>query len=364
MVPFVAPEALARRVGREQLLRLGANESSFGPSPRALAAMREAVEQANWYGDPESADLREALAAKHHCRAASICVASGIDDLLGLLVRAYVGSGGIALATRGTYPTFGFHVVGFGGRLETVSYTGEGKVDVKALVRSADILRPSLVYMANPDNPSGTFIGKEEVLWLRDRLPPESMLLLDEAYADFAQPHELPDEPWTEGGSHALHPSVVRVRTFSKAYGMAGARIGYAIAGNDTIATLQKIRHHYGVNRTAQAGALAALDDSAFIERVIAENEAGREEYYRIAAGLGLRYLPSRTNFVTIEIGSRSEAEAVVGAMLERGVFIRKPGAPPLDGFVRVSVGTPAERAAFADAFAEALGKDNANVPA
>jgi histidinol-phosphate aminotransferase len=128
---------------------------------------------------------------------------------------------------------------------------------------------------------------------------------------------------------------------------MAGARVGYALASREAIATFQKIRNHFGVNRTAQIGALAALDDQAFVARVVDEVARGREEYHAFGRRIGVRTLPSHTNFVCFEIGTRQAAEAAVHGLLERGVFVRKPGQPPIDGFIRVTVGTPAERAIF-----------------
>jgi histidinol-phosphate aminotransferase len=347
MTPFVAPEELARRVGRTELLRLGANESAFGPSPRAIAAMREAVTLTSWYGDPESLELRAALAARHRCAIEEVVVASGIDDLMGLIVRGYCAPGAACVATRGTYPTLFYHLNGFGGRAEFAEPDENGGLVPENIVAAVRRSGAKLVYVANPDNPSGSFAGRATVSALRDALPDDVLLFLDEAYADFVSPGELPPD--------AIDPRTIRTRTFSKAYGMAGARIGYALASAGVIATFQKLRLHFGVNRTAQIGALAALDDDAFMRGVIAEVERGRGEYHALAAAHSLPSLPSRTNFVCIGIGSKPEAEAMVAALLELGVFVRKPWAPPIDGFIRVTVGTVADRAAFAERFAEAL---------
>jgi len=345
--PFVAPEELARRVGRESLLRLGANESAFGPSPRAIAAMREAAAFASWYGDPESLALRAALARRHRCTVDEIVVASGIDDLMGLIVRAYCGPGEACVATRGTYPTLFYHLNAYGARAEFAEPNEAGGIVPEAIVDAVRRTGAKLVYVANPDNPSGAFVDRATLAALRDALPGDVLLFLDEAYADFVRSDRLPAD--------AVDPRTIRTRTFSKAYGMAGARIGYAIASAEAIATFQKLRLHFGVNRTAQIGALAALEDDAFLRGVVAEVERGREEYRALAERHGLRSLPSSTNFVCVEIGTRAEAEAMVGVLLEMGVFVRKPWAPPIDGFIRVTVGTAAERAAFAEIFAEAL---------
>jgi histidinol-phosphate aminotransferase len=345
--PFVGPEELARRVGRSELIRLGANESAFGPPPAALAAMRTEIVHPSWYGDPESAELRAALAARHAVHADEIIVGSGIDDLLGLVVRAYLGDGEVAAVTHGTYPTFAYHVTGFGSRIAAVPYRDDYGVDLPALAALARRERARLVYLANPDNPSGSFARADEVEAFLAALPAQSLVVLDEAYADFVPERALP----APNGD----PRVVRMRTFSKAYGLAGARIGYALAPRETIATLGKIRNQYGVNRTAQIGALAALGQREFIAGVVAEVARGREEYAALGARLGVRTIPSTTNFVCFDLGSRGRAEAMVEALLENGIFIRKPGAPPLDGFIRVTVGAQAERAAFAEVFGDLL---------
>jgi len=337
--PFVGPEQLMREGGHTALLRLGANESSFGPSPKAVEAMAAELPHLSWYGDPESYDLRAALAAKHECSIENVCVGSGIDDLMGLAVRAFMSPGDVALTTRGTYPTFNYHVIGYGGRLETVDYRSDGYLDVDALAERAQEIRPSIVYFANPDNPSGTLLPPEDVVRLFSKLPRESLLFLDEAYADFVDDERIP--------AGLVHGRILRARTFSKAYGMAGARIGYTISTARNVATFQKIRLHYGVNRNAQIGALAALSDEAFRLSVVDDVAQGRADYYAIAKKLGRGYLESCTNFVCIDFGTNERATAVMNALLARGVFIRKPAAPPLDRFVRISVGTPPERAEF-----------------
>ncbi|HZZ65415.1 MAG TPA: aminotransferase class I/II-fold pyridoxal phosphate-dependent enzyme [Candidatus Baltobacteraceae bacterium] len=339
VTPFIGPEELMREGGHPSLLRLGANESMFGPSARAVAAMAAELPRISWYGDPESFDVREALALRHGCSIDEISVGAGIDDLMGLAVRAFIAPGGRALATRGTYPTFSYHVTGFGGALETVPYRQDGFVDVDALIERAKALRPGIVYLANPDNPSGTVLSAAQVERLFAALPRESLLFLDEAYADFVEGASAP--------ASQIHPRLVRVRTFSKAYGMAGARIGYAIAAARNVRTFQKIRLHYGVNRNAQIGALAAFADTEFHRYVVREVAAGREEYYRLAQSLGRGALRSAANFVCIDFDTNDRATAVMNALLARGVFVRKPGAPPLDRYVRVSVGTAAERAEF-----------------
>ncbi len=345
--PFIGPEQLMRETGHRELLRLGANESAFGPSPKAVAAMAAELERLSWYGDPESLDLRDALAKKHSCLAEQIVVGSGIDDLMGLAVRAFVAPQSVALTSLGTYPTFNYHVIGYGGQLVRVPYSDDGTPDLGALLAQARHTRAAVVYLANPDNPSGRFIPRSDVAEFYRALPDDSLFLLDEAYADFVDEDALL-EPYFED-------RLIRMRTFSKAYGMAGARIGYALTSARNVQTFQKIRLHYGINRNAQVGALASLDDDEFRQRVVAQTAQAREEYYALARALGLGYVESHTNFVCIDLGSAERAANVMNELLRRAVWIRKPGAPPLDRYVRVSAGTAPMRAAFADAFQSVL---------
>ncbi|MGH7715428.1 MAG: aminotransferase class I/II-fold pyridoxal phosphate-dependent enzyme, partial [Vulcanimicrobiaceae bacterium] len=263
------------------------------------------------------------------------------------VVRTFCAPGSVALDTEGTYATFAYHVAASGAQLRTVPYRSDGTNDIERLIDVTRRERPKMIYLANPDNPSGTFTESQEIAALRDALLPDQVLVLDEAYADFVPPQRLM--------TPLIDPQVIRMRTFSKAYGLAGARIGYAICDPGIAQTFQNIRQHFGVNRNAQIAALASLEDEDFIRGVVAEVERGREEYYALAARHGLRSVQSLTNFVCIEIGTKDEANAFLEELLRRGVFLRKPGAPPLDGYVRVTVGTADERRRFAEIFAAAL---------
>ena len=345
--PFIGPERLMRENGLTELVRLGANESAFRPSPRAVEAMTADLDRLSWYGDPDSYALRDALAAKHGCAMEQIVVGCGIDDLMGLTVRAFVDAGDVAVASLGTYPTFTYHVVGFGGRIETVPYTQAGEPDLDALIARAQRVRPSVVYLANPDNPSGAFFSGEKIARFYEALPSETLLFLDEAYADFVEPAQLPQLGFED--------RLVRVRTFSKAYGLAGARIGYALTTPRNAALFEKIRLQYGVNRNAQIGALAAIGDPGHLAWAVRETEASRDDYHALARELGVASLPSLTNFVCIDMGDAQRATLVMKELLRRGVWVRKPGAPPLDRYIRVSAGTADMRDTFAQALRDVL---------
>ncbi len=347
-VPFVGPETQERARRAKFRARIGANESVFGPSPKAIAAMRQAAADAWMYCDPENHDLKAALARHHGVAPENIVVGEGIDALLGYLVRMTVEPGSAVVTSRGAYPTFNFHVTGYGGRLVFVPYKAD-REDPDALLAAAVRERPRLVYIANPDNPMGSWLSADELQPLIDGMPDGSLLLLDEAYSDTAPADAMPP-------IDVANPSVLRLRTFSKAYGLAGARIGYAIGAAEVIQSFDKIRNHFGVNRIAQVGALAALGDQAYLRETLGGIAAAREEIVRIAATNGLEALPSATNFVAIDCGRDGAfAKAVLQQLIAADVFVRMPGVAPLDRCIRVSAGTASDLAVLADALPKAL---------
>ncbi|WAJ26628.1 pyridoxal phosphate-dependent aminotransferase [Antarcticirhabdus aurantiaca] len=347
-VPFVGPEALERRMGIRFRARLGANESVFGPSPRAAEAMARAAAGSWAYGDPELSELREALAHKHGLTRAHISVGEGIDGLLGHLVRLTCEPGDRVVTSLGAYPTFNYHVAGHGARLDLVPYRNDHE-DVEALIERARTLRPKLLYFANPDNPTGSWAEASTVRRLIDETPAETILVLDEAYGDFAPEGTLPP-------SDLLRPNLLRFRTFSKAYGMAGVRIGYVFGDPASAVQFDKVRNHFGVSRIAQAGALAALGDDRFLRDTIERVARARDRIGAIARANGLAPLPSATNFVAIDAGrDGTYARALLDAVLRRGVFIRMPGVAPLDRLIRVTVGRDEDLDLFAEALAGAL---------
>lgn len=348
LVPFVGPETQERAKGAAFAARLGANESGYGPSPLAVKAMAEAASSCWMYGDPENFDLREALAAKHGVSRSNIVVGEGIDGLLNYLVRMMVGPGDAVVTSDGAYPTFNFHVTGFGGQLHKVPYDGNHE-DPAALIAKAAEVSAKLIYLANPDNPMGSWHEAAPIQQMIDTVPDGSLLVLDEAYIELAP----------EGTAPAIDPAdprVIRMRTFSKGQGMAGARVGYAIAHEDLIRSFDKVRNHFGMSRIAQAGALAALADPDWITQVRAKVDASKAEIARIAQQNGLTPLPSATNFLTIDCGAGGDlARAIVRELGQRGIFIRMPFVAPHDRCIRISCGTEADHAALEAALPEAL---------
>lgn len=347
-VPFVGPETQERQRGAPFVARLGANESLFGPSPRAVEAMAQAAGEVWMYGDPENHDLRHALADHHGVSPDNIVVGEGIDGLLGYLVRLMVGPGDAVVTSEGAYPTFNYHVAGFGGALHKVAYRGDHEDPATLFAKAAEV-NAKLVYLANPDNPMGSWHSGSDIVAALDDLPAGCLLVLDEAYVECAP-------EGTAAPIAADDPRVIRMRTFSKVYGMAGARVGYAIAAPGLISAFNKVRNHFGVNRVAQAGALAALEDDAWLADVQRRIADARTRIGQIARESCLVPLPSATNFVAIDCGRDGVfAKAVLDALVVQGIFVRMPFAAPQNRCIRVSCGEAADLDAFAAALPNAL---------
>lgn len=352
-VPFVGPETQERTRGARFAARLGANENGFGPSPRAIAAMQAAAGDQWMYGDPESHDLKAALAMHHNVPVANIVVGEGIDGLLGYLVRLLVEPGDGVVTSDGAYPTFNYHVAGFGGVLTKVPYAGNHE-DPQALVEAARRTRAKLIYLANPDNPMGSWHGGAVIEAMIDALPPGTLLVLDEAYVEFAPQGTAPRIDPED-------PRVIRLRTFSKAYGLAGARVGYGIGARGLIRSFDKVRNHFGMNRAAQIGALAALDDSEWLAQTQGNVAGARDRIATLGADCGLMALPSATNFVALDCGADGAfARRVLDGTVARGAFIRMPFIAPHDRCIRISVGTEADLSVLATALPEALAEARA----
>ena len=347
-VPFTGPEALERRTSQPFRARLGANESLFGPSPLATEAMAKAAQDVWMYGDPENHDLKTVLAAHHHVSPANVVVGEGIDALLGLLVRLMIGHGDAVVTSDGAYPTFNFHVAGFGGQLHKAPYKADHE-DPEALLALAHQINAKLIYLANPDNPMGSHHPAATIKAMIDALPEGTLLILDEAYIDFAPAGTAPQIA-------ADDPRVIRLRTFSKAHGLAGLRLGYALAAPDLALAFDKVRNHFGIGRIAQAGGIAALSDTGHLTRLHAWAETGRQRLAMLARAHGLTPLRSATNFVTMDAGrDGTHAKALVEALATLGVFVRMPGVAPLNRCIRVSLGDAEAMDVFAETLPQAL---------
>ncbi len=353
LVPFIGPEAMERARGRPFRARLGANESVFGASPKAVAVMREAALE-NWkYSDPENYELRSAIAAYHGVPIECIVIGEGIDGLLGLTCSLFLTPGCGVVTTDGAYPTFNFHVLAHGGKVHPVPMRAF-REDVSRLIETAKETSSRLIYVSNPNSPMGTWWSAAEIDAFIAALPSETLLILDEAYCDTAP-------EGTTSPIDVSNPQVVRYRTFSKAYGLAGARIGYAIAERSLIEAFDKVRNHYGINRVGQLGARAALLDQDYLKEAVMRIGASRMRIAAIAEANGLSSLASAASFVAVDCGADGAfAVRVLQGLLDRDVFVRKPSAKGLDHFIRISCGRNEDLDILAEALSDVLARVHA----
>ena len=332
--PFPGLKALERRLGRRIPHRLGSNEGLDMPH-RALAARfgDEFAELARAYGDAEALGVRQRLHDALGSPLESLLVDAGADSLIALTLRACCEPGSPVIASAGTYPTFGYFAAGQGCRLNEVAYQDAPGLlgpDLEALAERAHREEAHLVYLANPDNPGGHLHGDAAVLALRDALPDSCTLLLDEAYHDFRRDAAAPS-------AGAVWPGVIRLRTFSKAHGLAGLRIGYAIAEPEALAMLAKVRIHYAVSSLALSAAETVLDNPDETRAHVATVIACRERLTERLRGLGGDVPTSDTNFIAVRLADAERAASIHRQLLDAGTLVHRPAHPALGHVLRIS---------------------------
>jgi len=345
-VPGLPIEEVARELGLSGVIKLASNENPYGPSPKVVAAANAALAQLHRYPDGSAFHLTRALAAHLGVTAAQLCLGNGSNELLDLVARTYWRPGDTALTSANSFVVYRLAMAVLGAECRTVEMVND-TYDLDALAAAVDATT-RLLFIANPNNPTSTAITATGLRRLLDRLPESCLCALDEAYFEYRDPHADPVDGVAllkEG-----YPLVV-FRTFSKAYGLAGLRIGYCVAPVAIAADLNRVREPFNTNRVAQAAALAALADPDHVAQVVARN--GRERA-RLTAGLralGLEPPPSQANFVYCDL--HRPAAPIHDAMLRAGVILRPVGATA----IRITVGLPEENDRALAALATALGE-------
>lgn len=341
-------EEVARELGlpAEDVIKLASNENPLGPSRLALAALRKALGQVNLYPDGSAFYLKQRLAAKLELTPANLILGNGSNDLIEFLGHALLSPDAEVVVSQYCFAVYPIVTALFGAKLVTVPARNYGH-DLDAMLAAIGP-RTRIVFVANPNNPTGTRVPNEELARFVEAVPPGVVVALDEAYIEFAeQPLDL--VPLVRGGGKM---NLILLRTFSKIYGLAGLRIGYGLGHPDLIAALEKIRQPFNTNMLAQTAALAALDDVAHVEKTRRINARGLKFYARTFRRLGLEFVPSAANFILVRTG---DGQRVFGELQKLGVIVRPMGGYQLPEWIRISVGTPAENARCADALAKVL---------
>jgi histidinol-phosphate aminotransferase len=344
--PYIGGESKVEGVAR--VIRLASNESALGPSPRAMEAYRALAGELHRYPDGGSIELRRAIAKRHGLDAARIVCGTGSDELISLLARAYSGPGDEVIYSRHGFLMYPIAAQSAGAK-PVAAPEKNLTADVDGILERVNE-RTRLVYLANPNNPTGTFLPRDEVKRLHAGLPKSTLLVIDAAYAEFVTRNDY--EPGVELVDGA--ENVVMLRTFSKIYALAALRLGWAYCSAAVADVLNRVRGVFNVNLPAQAAALAALDDVAAVDRARTHNDIWRPWLEREVAALGLAPTPAVANFVLIRIGeSQADAEAAFSFLQSRGILTRKMGAYGLPGYIRISIGLEEEMQAVVAALAD-----------
>ncbi len=329
-------EEVAREHGLEveAILKLASNENPLGPSPIALKAIRKALQRINLYPDGNAFYLKQKLAAKLGVTPAHLILGNGSNEVLELVGHALLGPGTEVVVSQYCFAVYPIVTALFGARLVVVPAKNYGH-DLDAML-AAITPQTRVVFVANPNNPTGTWVSRDALARFVDAVPSGVVLLLDEAYIEFL-PEPLDLLPAVRGGTK---PNLLLLRTFSKIYGLAGLRLGYGIGHPEFIAALEKTRQPFNVNSLAQTAALAALDDTRHVERTRRITWRGLRFYERWFKRLGLEFVPSAANFILVRVG---DGQRVFAEMQKLGVIVRPMASYQLPEWIRITVGTPTQ---------------------
>lgn len=353
-VPGKPVEEVERELGLTDVIKLASNENPLGPSPLAVKALENTWRRLHHYPDGNCFYLKEALAAKLQLDPEQLLFGNGSDEILGLLCQTYINPGDEGLTVQPTFSEYEFALRVMGGKPRYVPLQGKDFAFDPEVLAAALNERTRLIFLSNPNNPTGSMLSRGDLEILCERLPGGVLVVLDEAYYEFARDPEYPDsvELLRQG-----YPVVV-LRTFSKVYGLAGLRIGYGAAPVPVAADLHRAREPFNVNTAAQVAARAALEDRDHVERSLQLVLEGRQQIQSGLAQLGLQAVPTQANFYFVDL--KRDCQAVFKRLLHRGVIVRTGDIFGFPTYIRVSYGTAAQN----DRFLEALSAVLAELPA
>ena len=326
-------------------IKLSSNENPYGPSPKAIAAYEEAIKKLNRYPDANATELREAIAEVHGIDAAKIVCGAGSDELIGLLVNAYAGPGDEVLYCEHGFLMYKIYTLGAGATPVEAPETGK-KADVDRILASVTP-NTKIVFLANPNNPTGTYLPEQEVARLRAALPQNIILAIDAAYAEC-----VTAEDYEAGLKLALStPNTVMLRTFSKVYGLPALRLGWMVADTAIIDVINRLKGPCNTSYAAQMAGIAAMRDTAYTEQQKQLNAKERESLTKALEALGLVVYPSEANFVLVEFGTAEKAGNICKKLVdEHGIYVREVGNYKLPTCLRITVGTTEENKLLLDA--------------
>jgi len=352
LVPYPPGKPLSelkRELGISDAIKLASNENALGPSPCAMDAIREALPEMHRYPDGGVFYLRRALSERLDVAPEQLVFGNGSNELIELLVRTFGGPQAGILTSQSTFVVYRLIAQAAGIPFEAAPMPRESLTfDLDAIAERVTAAT-RLIFLCNPNNPTGTMFPPAQLESFLERVGDEPIVVLDEAYIEYVRPDWRPNAL----SIVARRPRTVVLRTFSKAYGLAGVRIGYGITSAAIANYLERVRQPFNTNHLAQVGALAALDDNDHLERVLASTQEGMDLLVRGLSSLGLNPVPSHTNFVLFQV--KCDGREVFDALLRKGVIVRPMHAYELPNHLRVNVGLPEENQRFLDALTQVV---------
>ncbi len=344
---------LARERGLKKISKLASNENPLGPSPFAIKEMTQGLWELHRYPDSHGYELKNKLASFWKLRKSNIILGNGSEGIMAYIARAFIQPGDEVLTSANTF--IGFYVLAssVGAKLKTVPLTKDYKYDVEAL-KNGITEKTKVIYIANPNNPTGTYITKKEFDYLMDYVPEYCIVILDEAYFEFAIEHDdYPDS------MDYRYDNVITTRTFSKAHGLSGIRVGYGFAHEFFIENLSKVKLPFEPNLIGQLGAIGALDDRPHLKRTLQNNRTLYKETMNFLRGHDFDPIESVTNFITFRTGSEEASNEMYELLLNHGVIVRPLAANAMPGYIRVSIGTRDEMDHYYEAMEDILPRWN-----
>lgn len=350
ITPYLAGkpiEEIKRQLGLKEIIKLASNENPLGPSPKAMEAIKKNLSGANRYPDSQGYYLRKKLGRYLNVKPANIVLGNGSDELIDIIIKTFVEDDENIITADTTFLEYEV-IAQVNGRRIITAPLRYFKYDLEAIHKKID-KNTKLIFISNPNNPTGTYVTKYEFEDFMRGLPGNTLLVLDEAYDTFIDVDDFP-----RGLNYIHNKNVILLKTFSKAYGLAGLRIGYAVASAELASYMEKARQPFNVNMLAQVGAAAALDDKKFLRRTRKTIFTGKGYLYDALAKLGIAYVPTVANFILIDVGR--DGVGVFQDMLKYGVIVRDMHQYGLKNFIRVTIGTKKENERFIKVLKKVIG--------
>ncbi len=348
-VPGKPIEEVQRELGISDVIKLASNENPLGPSPKAVEAILETVSSIQRYPDGNAFKLKNAIAEKYEVEHSNILTANGSDESIKLVAEAYLNPGEEVIIPWPSFSEYEFAAKIMGGRCIVSPLDKEFRLDLEDMVKKVTP-ETKVIFVCNPNNPTGTIVGREEVEKFLSRVPGDVLVVFDEAYCEYVNDDRYMD---TVDLVKQEIPNIIVLRTFSKIYGLAGLRAGYALGPKNVIASIEKVREPFNVNIFAQAAGAAAITDADHVRNSRETNESGKQYLYREFEKMGLKYTPTEANFIWVDTGK--DSRGLFENLLKKGVIIRTGNIFGFDSYIRVTIGLREQNERFISALKEML---------